>query len=346
MSCVALTNVVVRLLPFHWMTEVGTKPLPATVSVKAAPFCCALPGESEDNTGAGFTPVTVKAMALDVPPPGAGVVTVTAGEPALARSPAGMLAVSCVALTKVVGRLEPFHCTVEAGTKPEPVTVSVKAAPFWRALLGESDDSAGDGFTAVMVKATELEVPPPGAGLTTATEAGPAVARSLAGMLAESWVALTNVVARGLLFHWTAEAATKPLPVTVSVKAAPPCSALFGESEARVGAGFTGAVSKVAVTLAGTLPTRVQDGTLPPQPPPDQLVKFDPFAGVAVSVTARFGGKEEEQAVPQLIPAGLLLTVPDPVPVLAVVSVIPADGVPQAGLVKADVPALLNAATW
>ncbi len=56
------------------------------------------------------------------------------------------------------------------------------------------------------------------------------------------------------------------------------------------------------------------------QPVPDQPAKTEPEAGVAVSVTAVPLLRVVEQALPQLIPAGLLVTVPLPVPALATVS--------------------------
>ena len=95
--------------------------------------------------------------------------TVTWAVPVATRSLAGMLAVSRVALTKVVVRLLPFHCTTEAGTKLAPVTVSVKAGPPSWTLLGASDESEGTGLTALTVKGRALEVPPPGAGVNTVT---------------------------------------------------------------------------------------------------------------------------------------------------------------------------------
>ncbi len=49
---------------------------------------------------------------------------------------------------------------------------------------------------------------------------------------------LTNVVARAAPFQFTIEEGTKPLPVTVSVNAAPPTSALLGESALSTGTGF------------------------------------------------------------------------------------------------------------
>ena len=47
---------------------------------------------------------------------------------------------------------------------------------------------------------------------------------------------------------------------------------------------------------------------------PDQPVKLEPAAGAAVSVTDVPLLKLAEQVLPQLIPAGLLVTVPVPVP--------------------------------
>ena len=55
---------------------------------------------------------------------------------------------------------------------------------------------------------------------------------------------------------------------------------------------------------------------VPEQPPPLQPVKVEPAAGVAVKVTAVPTVNEAEQAAPQEIPEGALLTVPLPVPVL------------------------------
>jgi hypothetical protein len=54
---------------------------------------------------------------------------------------------------------------------------------------------------------------------------------------------------------------------------------------------------------------------------PDQPAKLDPETGVAVKVTAVALLKAAEQVVPQLMPAGLLVTVPAPVPALRTVRV-------------------------
>jgi hypothetical protein len=50
---------------------------------------------------------------------------------------AGMAAVNCVELTKVVAAADPPKSTIEAATKFVPVIVSVKAAPPAAAALGE-----------------------------------------------------------------------------------------------------------------------------------------------------------------------------------------------------------------
>jgi hypothetical protein len=79
----------------------------------------------------------VKLIALEVPPPGAGLVTVAAGVPVEAMLAAGMAAVNCVELTKVVAGVDPPKLTVEAATKFAPLIVSVKAAPPATVLVGE-----------------------------------------------------------------------------------------------------------------------------------------------------------------------------------------------------------------
>jgi len=59
---------------------------------------------------------------------------------------------------------------------------------------------------------------------------------------------------------------------------------------------------------------------VPEQPPPLQPLKVEPAAGVAVSVTTVPLAKPAEQVALQLIPAGLLVTVPVPVPAGVTVS--------------------------
>ena len=58
---------------------------------------------------------------------------------------------------------------------------------------------------------------------------------------------------------------------------------------------------------------------VPPQPPPLQPLNVEPLAGVAVSVTVAPAVTDSVQSDPQLTPAGLLVTVPAPVPDLVTV---------------------------
>src|SRR6266850_8179408 len=182
----------------------------------------------------------VRVCGLDVPPPGAELTTVTCGVPATATSAGGIVAVSCVAETYVVGRAAPFQRTTEPATKFVPVTVRVNPeAPAWT-RFGLSPVVAGTGF--VIVKVCGLDVPPPGAGLNTVTGRAPAVARSAVEIAAVSCVADPNVVGRSVPFHRTTEPDTKLVPVTVSVSPEPPTAAVAGLSAVVVGTGLLGAL--------------------------------------------------------------------------------------------------------
>ena len=203
-SFVLLTNVVVRADPFQFTTEPETNFDPCRVSVKVGPPAVALLGEIEPITGTGLLIVNV--IAFDVPPPGEPFTTVTEAVPAVAMSAAEMEAVSTVLLEKVVVRGAPFQFTTEVVTKPEPLTVSVKATPPAVALLGEIEPIAGTGLLIVNVFA--FDVPPPGGLFTTVTETVPAAAMSAAEMEAVTIVLLANVVARADPFQFTTEPVT------------------------------------------------------------------------------------------------------------------------------------------
>jgi len=68
-SCVPLTNVVVRGAPFHCTTELETKLVPVTVNVKAAPPAVALLGESDESVGTGVEGDTFTVTLDDWEPP-------------------------------------------------------------------------------------------------------------------------------------------------------------------------------------------------------------------------------------------------------------------------------------
>ena len=203
------------------------KLVPLTVSTNAPPPAVAEFGLILVMVGNGFcTALIVKLTELEVPPPGAGLTTVTFAVPAAAMSVAGIVAVSCVALIKVVVRALPFHLTPEPATKPLPLIVNENPAPPAVIEFGFKFAIVGNGLLTVNTAADD--VPPPGTGVLTVTFAVPAVAISPAGIAAVSCVALTKVVVRALPFHRTVEPFTKLLPFTVSVNAAPPTVAAFG----------------------------------------------------------------------------------------------------------------------
>jgi hypothetical protein len=91
------TKAVVRALPFHSTDEVATKFVPVTLTESPLLPAGALAGARPAIAGTGF--VTEKLNAPEVPPPGAGVVTVTVRVPALATSAAVSCAVRLVAET-------------------------------------------------------------------------------------------------------------------------------------------------------------------------------------------------------------------------------------------------------
>ena len=81
-----------------------------------------------------------------------------------------------------------------------------------------------------------------------------------------------------------------------------------------------GVDANVAVTVVSAVSVTWQV-LVPEQPPPDQPVNVEPDPGVAVSVTWVPFANCAEHVEPQSIPAGELVTVPDPEPALETVSV-------------------------
>lgn len=110
---------------------------------------------------------TVKGRALEVPPPGAGVNTVTCADPAEEIKEAGTEPVIPAGLLNIVvsgvGVVWPpgVHWTTEHGNKLVPVTSRGNAAPPAGALLVESEVIAGTGRSvegAAIEKFIEFEV--------------------------------------------------------------------------------------------------------------------------------------------------------------------------------------------
>src|SRR5712691_4962441 len=154
-------------------------------------------------------------------------------------SPTGIDAATCADETNVVVRLTPFHRTIDPTTKFVPFTVSVNAGPPAGADAGLSPVVVGSGLGAEeMVKVCAFDVPPPGAGLNTVTDAVPIVAMSPLGIDAVNRADETNIVVRLAPFHRTTDPLMKFVPFTVSVNAAPPAGADVGFSPVVIGTGF------------------------------------------------------------------------------------------------------------
>jgi hypothetical protein len=129
-----------------------------------------------------------------------------------------------------------------------PLTLRVNAEPPTLPLGGDSAPIVGSGFGGVLItKSTVAEVPPPGAGFSTATAATPAEARSEAGICVVRDVTEANVVGNGLPFHRTWLFEMKFVPSTVRVNAGLPAIAPEGDSEVIAGSGLAaGPIVKVS----------------------------------------------------------------------------------------------------
>jgi hypothetical protein len=87
----------------------------------------------------------VKFTAFDVPPPGAGLVTVTVGVPDEAIAATGIAPVNCVELANVVATAVPPKLTTEEDRKFVPLTVKVNAGLPARLPAGDIVTIVGGG---------------------------------------------------------------------------------------------------------------------------------------------------------------------------------------------------------
>ena len=140
---------------------------PTQVTVREVPRV-PLDGVMLVRVGAGF-PITKAPGRVAVPPPGAGVVTVTSREPVGADPEIVMLRLICEALTTVVlltvTPAPEILTTLSPLTKPDPVSVTDIVSPA-DPVVGDMLVSVGAGFAIVNAPASSA-VPPPGAGLVT-----------------------------------------------------------------------------------------------------------------------------------------------------------------------------------
>ena len=131
-TCMVVSDVVVSAAPFQSRVAPETKLDPLAHNVKAGPVATATVGVRLVMTGPAA--VTGNAEALDGVPP--GFTTVMLALPGVRIRLAVTAAVSCVALTSVVGSAVPFQSTVAPERNPVPLTVSVKAGPPAAAEVG------------------------------------------------------------------------------------------------------------------------------------------------------------------------------------------------------------------
>jgi len=189
----------------------------------------------------------------------------------------------------VVGRSLPFQRTTELAkkfwpfTNNWPFTNGLRTCSPSGAQLGLRELIVGTGLgPLVMVKFIALEMPPPCAALVTVTVSVPVEAMAAAGMAAVNCVALTNVVLRTVPPKLTIEAATKFVPLIVSVKPAPPAMALLGEIVVIVGVGLVLTVEVVP----------------PPHPARNERLTIPKIASILMSTVWLFMTSSSIRAMP------------------------------------------------
>ena len=207
---------------------------PVTVRVNDGPPAVVEVGLIELVVGTGLLIVNV--CAFEVPPPGVGFATVMDAVPAVAISPAVIVAVSVVEETNIVALAEPLKLTVDDALKFVPLTVSVKLFPPAIVEVGEREVVVGTGFFTISVCVPD--VPPPGAGLTTVMESVPPTAMDDDGTVIVMVVLEMNVVTNGTPLKSIVDDALKFVPLTVSVKLFPPAVVEVGLMELVIGTGL------------------------------------------------------------------------------------------------------------
>ena len=113
--------------PPTWKVTFPTKFVPVAVNCNCEhPLVVAVEIDTLLIVGIGRL-VTTRGRELLVPPPGAGVTTLSLPVCTVERSAAANATWSVVALTNVVEALLPFHCATEFDVNPLPVSVMVAA---------------------------------------------------------------------------------------------------------------------------------------------------------------------------------------------------------------------------
>jgi hypothetical protein len=260
-NCVPLPYVVASAVPPNSTTDCAQKPVPVTVSVVFPLPAFTVAGVMLVTTGAGFVMVTeavadrvgsARLAACTVTTLGAGGTAGAVYIPVLSTVPT----VTYPPATPFTDHVAPWFVL--------PVTLAVNccACPTTTVCAG--------GFTATTtttLSGTAPEVPPPGAGVVTATGRLPAFANCAAVTTAVNCVPLPYVVASAVLPNSTTDCAVNPVPVTVSVVFPLPAFTVAGEMLLTTGAGFmmlTVAVAESAAfaTLAAVTVTVLGNGSI------------------------------------------------------------------------------------
>jgi hypothetical protein len=276
----------------------------ASIAVRSSVTCAAFTAVERATSGLSVKPPAVVAPKVAVMPPAAVIETVQVGMPAqpllqpVKVEPAADVAVNVTSAPLANDAEQVAPQSMPVGTL---LTVPLPLPAF---VTVSANDSGCDAKVAVMEPAAVIEtvqvgmLAQPLLQLVKADPAaGVAVKVTSVPLLNEAEHAAPQLMPAGVLV-------TVPVPlpafVTVSVKG---CSA------------------KVAVTVLAAFSVTVHAPA--PAQAPLQPVKIAPAPGVAVRATAVPLLNDAEQVVPQLMPAGALVMVPDPAPARLTVSAKP-----------------------
>lgn len=138
----------------------------------------------------------------------------------------------------------PFQRTMDATSKPVPLTVNVAGGAAIGNADGDSDANTGIG--RLMVTLTGAEVPPPGDGLKTVKDPLPEFGTDVASTMI---VRVVDVDATWVIpvddpFHRTDDVLLNPVPVSTTVCVCRAFS-VAGATDTRVGIGFSTAIEIV-----------------------------------------------------------------------------------------------------
>jgi hypothetical protein len=204
-------------------------------------------------------------VAVEVPPPGRGLLTTTSQLPVAERSDAVSVIVSWPLLTNNAGCKMPLKVTVDEPMNPLPLIVNTSRPELTVADVGDKPVIDGWGLSAaVTVKLTDCELPPPGGGLFTMRGKVPTAARSEALRFILSWLLPTEESRWGTPLNITVDAAIKPVPLIVSVNGPVPTVADDGDRPVIAGCGLGKGWIASVTAFDVTPPLETMTGTAGP----------------------------------------------------------------------------------